>query len=193
MFFDIFLLIISSALVNNFVLTQFLGLCPFFGASNKIETAVGMSLATSFVLTLASILSYFINQFILLPYNLEYLTTISFIFSIALVVQFTEILLKMTNPILHKVLGIFLPLITTNCAVLAVALINLNKNHSLIESTFYGLGAALGFSLILIVFASLKERLISPQIPKPFVGSAIFFITAAIMSVAFMGFSGVYS
>ena len=183
-------LLIGAILINNFVLVQFLGLCPFMGVSNKLETAMGMSAATTFVLTLASICSYLTYTYLLIPLGLTYLKTISFILVIAVVVQFTEMVVHKTSPLLYKVLGIFLPLITTNCAVLGVALLNINKQHSFIESALYGLGAAVGFSLVLILFSAMRERLAVADIPAPFQGSAIGMVTAGLMSLAFMGFAG---
>src|SRR5690606_32944748 len=156
---EFILILISTILVNNFVLVQFLGLCPFMGVSGKLETAIGMSMATTFVLTLASILSYLTYQYILLPFDLEFLRTISFILVIAVVVQFTEMVVHKTSPLLYRMLGIFLPLITTNCAVLGVALLNINEQHNFIQSIVYGFGAAVGFSLVLILFSALRERL----------------------------------
>ncbi|EAW31562.1 Na(+)-translocating NADH-quinone reductase subunit E [marine gamma proteobacterium HTCC2143] len=187
---DYFLLLIGAILVNNFVLVQFLGLCPFMGVSNKLETAIGMSSATTFVLTLASIVSWLTYNWLLLPLGLEYLKTISFILVIAVVVQFTEMVVRKTSPMLYKVLGVFLPLITTNCAVLGVALLNINKQHSFLESALYGFGAAVGFSLVLILFAAMRERLTVADVPAPFKGAAIGMITAGLMSLAFMGFAG---
>ena len=187
---DYALLLISAVLVNNFVLVQFLGLCPFMGVSNKLETAIGMSSATTFVLTLASICSWVTYEYLLIPLGLEYLRTISFILVIAVVVQFTEMVVRKTSPLLYKVLGVFLPLITTNCAVLGVALLNINKQHSFIESAFYGFGAAAGFSLVLVLFAAMRERLAVADVPTPFKGAAIGMITAGLMSLAFMGFAG---
>lgn len=187
---DIAVLLISAILVNNFVLVQFLGLCPFMGVSNKLESAMGMSLATSFVLTLASICTYLVYRYVLVPLGLEYLQTISFILVIAAVVQFTEMVVKKTSPLLHKVLGVFLPLITTNCAVLGVALLNINKEHTFLNSALYGFGAAAGFSLVLVLFAAMRERIIAADVPEPFKGSAIGMITAGLMSLAFMGFAG---
>lgn len=185
------LILVSTILVNNFVLVQFLGLCPFMGVSSKLETAIGMSMATTFVLTLASILSYLTFQYILVPFELEFLRTISFILVIAVVVQFTEMVVHKTSPLLFRVLGIFLPLITTNCAVLGVALLNTNRaEQTFMKSAIYGLGAALGFSLILILFAGLRERIAIADVPKPFQGAAIGMITAGLMSLAFMGFTG---
>lgn len=187
---DYALLLISAILVNNFVLVQFLGLCPFMGVSSKLESAIGMSAATTFVLTLASICSYLVFNYLLLPLQLEYLRTISFILVIAVVVQFTEMAVRKMSPLLHKVLGVFLPLITTNCAVLGVALLNINKQHNFIESAFYGFGAAAGFSLVLVLFSAMRERLAVADIPQPFQGAAIGMVTAGLMSLAFMGFAG---
>lgn len=183
-------IIVSTLLVNNFVLVQFLGLCPFMGVSNKLETTLGMSMATTFVLTLASALSFIVYQGVLLPLELTFLRTISFILVIAVVVGFTEMLVKKTSPMLYQVLGIFLPLITTNCAVLGVALLNIKQQHSFLDSVFYGFGAALGFSLVMILFAAMRERLAVADVPLPFQGAAIALITAGLASLAFMGFSG---
>lgn len=184
------MLLIGTVLVNNFVLVQFLGLCPFMGVSGKLDTAIGMSLATTFVLTLASVTSYLVNQYILLPLELDFLRTMSFILVIAVVVQFTEMVVRKTSPTLYRLLGIFLPLITTNCAVLGVALLNVKNEHTLIESAVYGFGAAVGFSLVLVLFAALRERLALADVPAPFKGASIAMITAGLMSLAFMGFSG---
>tara|TARA_R110000868_G_scaffold102413_1_gene281989 strand:+ start:1940 stop:2533 length:594 start_codon:yes stop_codon:yes gene_type:complete len=187
---DYSLLLISAILVNNFVLVQFLGLCPFMGVSNKLETAIGMSSATTFVLTLASICSWLTYEWLLIPLGLEYLRTITFILVIAVVVQFTEMVVRKTSPMLYKVLGVFLPLITTNCAVLGVALLNINKDHSFVESTLYGFGAAAGFSMVLVLFAAMRERITAADVPAPFKGPAVGMITAGLMSLAFMGFAG---
>lgn len=187
---EYFLLLISTVLVNNFVLVKFLGLCPFMGVSSKLETAIGMAMATTFVLTLASMSSYLLNHYILMPLGLEYLRTISFILVIAVVVQFTEMVVHKTSPKLYRLLGIFLPLITTNCAVLGVALLNVNAHHGFVESIVYGFGAAVGFSIVLILFASMRERLAYADIPNVFKGSAIAMVTAGLMSLAFLGFTG---
>ncbi|HEC74702.1 MAG TPA: electron transport complex subunit RsxA [Methylophaga aminisulfidivorans] len=187
---DYALILISTILVNNIVLVKFLGLCPFMGVSRKLETAMGMALATTFVLTLSSISSYLINEYLLAPFGIEFLRTISFIFVIAVVVQFTEMVVHKTSPLLYQVLGIFLPLITTNCAVLGVALLNVQEKHGFIESALYGFGAAIGFSLVLIIFAGMRERLAAADVPVPFQGAAIGLITAGLMSMAFMGFTG---
>jgi electron transport complex protein RnfA len=184
------LILVSTILVNNFVLVKFLGLCPFMGVSRKLETAMGMGLATTFVLTLASICSYLTYEYLLQPLGLEYLRTIAFIVVIAVVVQFTEMVVHKTSPILYKVLGIFLPLITTNCAVLGVALLNLQKQHGFMQSALYGFGAAIGFSLVLVLFAAIRERIDVSDVPAPFKGNSIALITAGLMSLAFMGFAG---
>lgn len=184
------IILVSTILVNNFVLVKFLGLCPFMGVSRKLETALGMGLATTFVLTLSSICSYLANQYLLIPLELEYLRTITFIVVIAFVVQFTELVVHKTSPLLYQVLGIFLPLITTNCAVLGVALLNVQAKHGFIESALYGFGAAVGFSLVLSLFSTLRERIDVADVPFPFKGNAIALVTAGLMSMAFMGFSG---
>ncbi|ASK34454.1 electron transport complex subunit RsxA [Alloalcanivorax mobilis] len=188
---DYLLILISAVLVNNFVLVQFLGLCPFMGVSNRMETAIGMSLATTFVLTLSSLLSYLMWAWLLVPLHLEYLRTLSFILVIAVAVQFTEMFVKRSSPLLYRVLGVFLPLITSNCAVLGVALLNVRQQDATFMSSLtYGLGAALGFSLVLVLFAALRERIAVADVPEAFRGPGIGLITAGLMSLAFMGFSG---
>ena len=187
---DLILIIVATVLVNNFVLTKFLGLCPFLGASNRFEVATGMALATTFVLTLASGISYLVNRYLLLAWDVEWLRLLSFILVIAGTVQFTELLIKRASPLLHQVLGIFLPLITTNCAVLGVALLNVQESSSLIEALAYGFGAGLGFSLVIALFAGLKERADTGHVPAAFQGPAISLVTAAFMALAFMGFAG---
>jgi electron transport complex protein RnfA len=184
------LILVSTVLVNNFVLVKFLGLCPFMGVSRKLETATGMALATTFVLTLSSVCSYLVNEYLLAPLGLEYLRTITFILVIAVVVQFTEMVVHKTSPLLYQVLGIFLPLITTNCAVLGVALLNVQEQHNFLQSAVYGFGAAVGFSLVLILFAAMRERITVADVPVAFRGPAIALITAGLMSLAFMGFAG---
>ncbi|MCG6867463.1 MAG: electron transport complex subunit RsxA [Gammaproteobacteria bacterium] len=184
------LILLSTVLVNNFVLVKFLGLCPFMGVSRKLETAIGMGLATTFVLTLSSVSSYVANTWLLEPLGLEYLRTITFILVIAAVVQFTEMVVHKTSPLLYNILGIFLPLITTNCAVLGVALLNVQQSHGFVESALYGFGAAIGFTLVLVMFAGIRERLVTADVPEVFKGNAIALITAGLMSLAFMGFSG---
>ncbi|CAI8310460.1 MAG: Electron transport complex subunit RsxA [Gammaproteobacteria bacterium] len=187
---DLLLIITSAALVNNFVLVQFLGLCPFMGVSSRIDSALGMSCATTFVLTLSSVVAYLLQSLLLIPLDVMWLRTLAFIVAIAVAVQFTELAIKKTSPLLHSVLGIYLPLITTNCAVLGVALLNTNHAQTLAESAFYGMGAALGFSLVLILFAGIRERLQLADIPAPFQGASIALITAGFMALAFMGFTG---
>ncbi len=187
---ELLLIVISAALVNNFVLVQFLGLCPFMGVSSRIEGALGMSLATTFVLTLSSVVAYSIQSFILAPLDALWLRTLAFIVAIALAVQVTEMVIKKSAPLLHAALGIYLPLITTNCAVLGVALLNTQRAHSLAESAFYGAGAAIGFSLVLVLFAGVRERIALANVPAPFQGASIALITAGFMALAFMGFSG---
>ncbi|BBP43380.1 electron transport complex subunit RsxA [Thiosulfativibrio zosterae] len=187
---DYLLIIISTVLVNNFVLVKFLGLCPFMGVSKKTDAALGMGLATTFVMTLSSVLSYLIYTYLLEPFHLEFLQTIGFILAIAAVVGFTEMAIHKTSPALYQVLGIYLPLITTNCAVLGVALLNVGEKNNFLESAFYGFGAAVGFTLVMILFASIRERVEYADVPKPFRGAPIALITAGLMSVAFMGFGG---
>ena len=187
---DYLLLLISTILVNNFVLVKFLGLCPFMGVSKKLEPAIGMGLATTFVLTLTSGLAYLVDHWLLIPLDVIYLRTMAFILVIAVVVQFTEMVVHKTSPDLYRVLGIYLPLITTNCIVLGLALLNVSNQHDFAQSVIYGLGGGLGFSLVLTLFASLRERLAAADVPLPFRGIAIAMITAGLMSLAFMGFSG---
>lgn len=184
------LILIGAILVNNFVLVQFLGLCPFMGVSGKLETALSMALATTFVLTLASASSHLVYHYLLLPFGLEYLNIIAFILVIAALVQFTEMLVRHSSPLLYRVLGVFLPLITSNCAVLGVALLNVGAARSFTGAVLYGLGAALGFSLVLMLFAALRERLAAADVPAPFRGPAIAMVTAGLMALAFMGFTG---
>ena len=187
---ELALILVSTVLVNNFVLVRFLGLCPFMGVSRNVDTATGMALATTFVLTMSSICSHLANEYLLQPLGLEYLRTVTFILVIAAVVQFTEMVVHKTSPLLYNVLGIFLPLITTNCAVLGVALLNVQQKHGFLESAVYGFGASVGFSLVLILFAAMRERIAAADVPVPFRGPAIALITAGLMSMAFMGFSG---
>ncbi len=184
------LLLVGTVFVNNIVLVKFLGLCPFMGVSRKVETAIGMSAATTFVLTLSAILSFMINSWILVPLGLEFLRTIAFIIAIAAVVNFTELVVHKTSPLLYNVLGIFLPLITTNCAVLGVALINVQETNSFMQSAIFGFGAALGFSIVLVLFAAMRERVNVADVPVPFQGAAIGLVTAGLMSLAFMGLGG---
>lgn len=187
---DALAILLTTLFVNNFVLVQFLGLCPFMGATQKMEAAFGMAAATTFVLTLASAASYLIETYLLSPFGLEYLRIIVFIAVIAGLVQFSELVIRATQPVLHQVLGLFIPLITTNCAVLGVALLNVRQSQGFFDSVMFGLGAALGFSLVLIVFASLRERMTQTDVPRVFQGAAINMITAGILSLAFLGFTG---
>ncbi len=187
---DLILILIGTVLVNNFVLVRFLGLCPFMGVSKNIEAAAGMSMATAFVLTLSSAASYLLHEYVLLPLQLEYLRTIAFILVIAASVQFTELMVRRLSPLLDQVLGIFIPLIATNCAVLGVAILNVQEAKGFVQSVFFGFGAALGFALVLIMFAAIRERLDASDVPLSFRGTAIALMTAGIMSLAFMGFSG---
>jgi len=184
------LILVSTVLANNFVLVRFLGLCPFMGVSNKIEGAVGMSVATMFVLTLSSMSSYLLSAYLLRPLGLEYLSTLSFILVIAVVVQFTEMVMRKSSPLLYRILGIFLPLITSNCAVLGVALLNVQEQHNLLQSALYGFGAASGFGLVLVMFAAMRERIALADVPLYFRGAPIGLITAGLMALAFMGFTG---
>ena len=183
------LILMGSMLVNNFVMNKFYGCCPFLGVSKRVETAFGMGMAVIFVITVASIVTYFVRQ-LLVALGLEYLQTIAFILVIAVVVQFTEMVVRKTSPALYRLLGIFLPLITTNCAVLGVALLNINLGHNFLQSALYGFAAAVGFSLVMVLFAAIRERLVVADVPAPFRGNAIALITAGLMSLAFMGFSG---
>ncbi len=188
--FDLLLLLIGAILVNNFVLVQFLGLCPFVGVSGRLDNAVAMGLATAFVLTLAAGVSWFLFHAVLAPLGLTYLRIICFIVVIAALVQLTEIYVRATSPMLYQALGIYLPLITTNCAVLGVALLALNLELGLFATLLYAVGAAVGFTLVLALFASLRERMQTARIPRPFQGAPITLITAGLMALGFMGFQG---
>lgn len=192
-FSELAIILLSTVLVNNFVLAQFLGLCPFMGVSNKLESAIGMAGATTFVMTLASICTYLVDTWVLSPLGLTYLRTIAFILVIAAVVQFVKMFMEKTSPLLYRVLGVFLPLITVNCAVLGVALLNAQKAHNFLESALYGFGGALGFAMVLVLFSAMRERLAVADVPTPFKGAAIGMITAGLMALAFMGFSGLVS
>ncbi len=183
------LILIGTVFVNNIVMSKILGLCPFMGVSRKLETAISMGAATTFVLTLASGASFLIDTY-LLGQDLSYLRTLSFIVVIAGIVGFTEMFIKKTSPVLFRVLGIYLPLITTNCAVLGIPLLNVREQHNFLESLFFGLGGAFGFTLVLVLFAAMRERLEAADVPKPFQGVSIAMITAGLMSLAFMGFAG---
>ena len=183
-------IILGAVLVNNVVFVRILGLCPFMGVSKKLETALGMGAATTFVLTMACGASFIIDRWLLMPNQLEYLRTLSFIVTIAAIVQLTELVIQKTSPVLHQVLGIYLPLITTNCAVLGVPLLNVSLRHNFLESLLFGFGSAMGFTLALILFAGIRERLEGADVPVHFRGTAIGMITAGLMSLAFMGFAG---
>jgi electron transport complex protein RnfA len=187
---EYFLILVSTVLANNFVLVRFLGLCPFMGVSNKLEGAIGMSVATMFVLTLSSVTSYLLSAYLLRPMGLEYLSTLSFILVIAAVVQLTEMVMRKTSPLLYRILGIFLPLITSNCAVLGVALLNVQEQHNLLQSALYGFGAAAGFGAVLVMFAAMREKIAHADVPLHFRGAPIGLITAGLMALAFMGFTG---
>lgn len=184
------MILIGTVLVNNIVLVKILGLCPFMGVSKKLEASIGMAGATAFVLSIGSMTSWGVNNYLLEPNGLIYLRTLSFIVIIAGVVQLTEMVMEKNFPTLYQGLGIFLPLITTNCAVLGIPLLNAQASHSFLESLIFGLGGAIGFSLVLILFASMRERLEAADVPVVFKGSAIAMVTAALMSLAFMGFAG---
>lgn len=187
---DYVLMLVATALVNNVILIKFLGLCPLMGVSTKMDGALGMGLATTFVLTLAAAASWMLENWLLVPLGLEYLRILSFILVIATVVQFTEMLIRKMSPSLYQVLGIYLPLITTNCAVLGVALLNVQEGYRFVESLLFGFGSALGFTLVLVLFAGLRERLAVLQVPELYRGTPIAFIVAGLLSVAFMGFAG---
>jgi len=184
------LLLVSTILINNVLLSKFLGLCPFMGVSNKLDTALSMGLATTFVLTLSAMASWLVEHYMLIPLQVPFLRILSFILVIAAIVQFTEMVIHKTSPVLYQVLGIYLPLITTNCAVLGVALLTVQENLNFLQSTMYGFGSSLGFTVVMIIFAGIRERLTVSQVPAAFSGIPIAFITAGLLSMAFMGFSG---
>jgi electron transport complex protein RnfA len=184
------LILLGALLVNNFVLAQFLGLCPFIGVTGRYDAAASMGLATTFVLTLSAAISYLVYHAVLAPLGLTYLKIIVFIVVIAAVVQLTERYIRATSPLLHQVLGIYLPLITTNCAVLGVALLSLQQDLSFAQTLAYAMGAAIGFSLVVVIFAAIRERLVDAEVPTAFAGAPITLITAGILSLAFMGFAG---
>jgi len=190
---DYLLILLATALVNNVVLVKFLGLCPFMGVSRKMDSALGMGMATTFVLTLASAASWMLEHWLLQPLGIQYLRILSFILVIAATVQFTEMVIRKVSPGLYQILGIYLPLITTNCAVLGVALLNIMEKHPFIDSLLYGFGSALGFTLVLMLFAGLRERLALAQVPAAFTGAPIGFVVAGLLSLAFMGFAGLAS
>lgn len=187
---ELILIFIGAALVNNFVLARFLGICPFLGVSKKVETALGMGMAVIFVMTLASIVTWIIYKWMLTPFNLQYLTTITFILVIASLVQLVEIFLEKSLPALYEALGIFLPLITTNCAIMGIALLNIQKNYNLFQSIIFALGASVGFTLALVLMAGIRERLDLLSLPRSLEGAPITLITAGLLALAFMGFAG---
>jgi electron transport complex protein RnfA len=187
---ELLLILISAIFVNNFVLSRFLGICPFLGVSKKVETALGMGMAVTFVMTIAAVVTWFIQYFVLIPFGLEYLQTIAFILVIASLVQLVEMVIQKASPVLYQSLGIFLPLITTNCAVLGLAVLNIQKGYSFLESVIFAIGAALGFTLAMVLFAGLRERLELAPVPGAFRGTAIALVTAGLLSLAFMGFAG---
>ncbi len=187
---DFALILLGAVLVNNFVLAKFLGLCPFMGVSKRLDSAYGMALATGFVLTLSAALAWVVQHGLLAPLGLAHLRTLSFILVIAAVVQFTESVLHARSPLLYRVLGIYLPLITTNCAVLGVALLNVQGERSFAEAVVFGFGAALGFGLVLVLFAAMRERLEAAPVPASFRGAPIGLVTAGLMALAFLGFAG---
>jgi len=184
------LLIISAVFVNNFVLARFLGICPFLGVSKKTETAIGMSMAVIFVMTIAALATWLLQTYILIPFGIQYLQTIVFILVIASLVQLVEMVIQKVSPVLYQALGIYLPLITTNCAVLGVAVLNIQKDHTFWEAIVFAFGASLGFALALVLFAGIRERLDLADVPKSLKGTAIALITAGLLSLAFMGFAG---
>lgn len=187
---ELLLILVSAVFVNNFVLARFLGICPFLGVSKKVETALGMGMAVIFVMTVASVVTWFIQYLILIPFGIEYLQTIAFILVIASLVQLVEMVIQKTSPVLYQSLGIFLPLITTNCAVLGVAVLNIQKSYSFIESVVFAMGAGLGFTLAMVLFAGLRERTDLCPVPRSFQGTALALVTAGLLSLAFMGFAG---
>ncbi|MEI8394776.1 MAG: electron transport complex subunit RsxA [Rhodospirillaceae bacterium] len=188
---DLFLLMVGSALVNNVVLARFLGLCSFMGVTTKVDTAIGMGMATTFVITVSSMGDWALEKFLLMPFELGYLRTVTFILVIAAAVQFTEMVIRKVSPVLFQTLGIYLPLITTNCAVLGIALLLVDGKFGFIQSTIFAFSSSLGYSLVMVVFAGLRERIALASVPRLFAGPPIGFITAGLLALAFMGFSGI--
>ena len=188
--FKLLSITLGAILANNFIFSQFLGICPFLGVSKKVDTAVGMGVAVTFVMGLASAITWLVNTFILIPFDLGYMQTVAFILVIASLVQFIEMFLQKSMPSLYTALGVYLPLITTNCAVLGVALLNIQNNYNFISSVVYGITGGLGFLLAIVLFASIRERLVFADYPKSFEGFPIALVTAGLMALAFMGFSG---
>jgi electron transport complex protein RnfA len=187
---NLFGIIFGSIFINNFIFAKFLGICPFMGVSKKVESSIGMGMAVTFVMTLASAVTWVVQNYLLDPYGLGYLQTIAFILIIASLVQFVEMAVQKTSPNLYKALGVFLPLITTNCAVLGVAILNIQEKYNFIETVVNGMAAAIGFTMALILLAGIRERLEYADVPRPFQGVAIAFVTAGLLAMAFMGFSG---
>ena len=188
--YELLAITLGAILANNFIFSQFLGICPFLGVSKKVDTAVGMGVAVTFVMGLASAITWLVNTFILIPLDLGYMQTVAFILVIASLVQFIEMFLQKSMPSLYTALGVYLPLITTNCAVLGVALLNIQNNYNFISSVVYGITGGLGFLLAIVLFASIRERLVFADYPKSFEGFPIALVTAGLMALAFMGFSG---
>ena len=188
---NLLLIIVGGVLVNNFVMSQFLGICPFLGVSKKTETALGMGMAVTFVMALASLITYFIQTYLLVPFGLEYMQTIAFILVIAMLVQVVEVALKKISASLYQALGVYLPLITTNCAVLGVAINNITDGYTFLESMVSSLGVGLGFLLAMVLFSGLRSRIDETNIPRPFKGLAVTLIAASFISLAFMGFAGI--
>ena len=188
--YELLAITLGAILANNFIFSQFLGICPFLGVSKKVDTAVGMGVAVTFVMGLASAITWLVNTFILIPFDLGYMQTVAFILVIASLVQFIEMFLQKSMPSLYTALGVYLPLITTNCAVLGVALLNIQNNYNFISSVVYGIAGGLGFLLAIVLFASIRERLVFADYPKSFEGFPIALVTAGLMALAFMGFSG---
>ena len=186
----LFVILVSSILVNNFVLSRFLGICPFLGVSRQVETAIGMGMAVTFVIAISGILTYLLQYYVLVPLGLESLQTVSFILVIASLVQFVEIVLQKISPSLYQALGVFLPLITTNCAVLGLALINIQNEYNFLETIVSSIGAPIGFSLAIVLFAGIREKQVLANVPKPFQGFPVALVTASLMSIAFLGFTG---
>ena len=188
--YELLAITLGAILANNFIFSQFLGICPFLGVSKKVDTAVGMGIAVTFVMGLASAITWLVNTFILIPFDLGYMQTVAFILVIAALVQFIEMFLQKSMPSLYTALGVYLPLITTNCAVLGVALLNIQNNYNFISSVVYGITGGLGFLLAIVLFASIRDRLVFADYPKSFEGFPIALVTAGLMALAFMGFSG---
>lgn len=187
---ELLLILVGAVFVNNFVLARFLGICPFMGVSKKVETAVGMGMAVIFVMTVAAVVTWCLQYFVLNPYDIGYLQTIVFILVIASLVQLVEMVVQKTSPALYQSLGIFLPLITTNCAVLGLAVLNIQKEYNFLQAVVFAIGAGLGFLVAMVLFAGLRERLALAPVPKAFQGTAIAMVTAGLLSLAFMGFAG---